>query len=243
MITGDYCECDNYSCDRYNGELCSGPDHGECVCGKCRCNSEWDVEGYSACECRASNESCITPFGEHIMKVCSGHGECVCGACRCEEGFSGRWCEECPACSDKCEQLKPCVQCQVFQSGNLTRTEDGMGSYICTDKTGQPKCKFNSMVVPRVEEMVTANTRSCRFVADDECSLTFVYGFRDYTGELQVRINTDLTISCLDPRCGRRRQRNVAILVVCGLGLFTFSPLCLRSLFSYWFDIYIRMPK
>ena len=92
-ISGDYCECDNYSCDRYNGELCSGPDHGECVCGKCKCNSEWEVEGYSACECRASNESCITPFGEHIMKVCSGHGECVCGACRCEEGFSGRWCE------------------------------------------------------------------------------------------------------------------------------------------------------
>ena len=73
---------------------------------------------------------------------------------------------------------------------------------ICTDNTEQPKCEFNSMVVPRVEEMVTANTRSCRFVDDDECSLTFVYGFRDYTGELQVGINTDLTTSCLDPGVG-----------------------------------------
>merc|ERR1740123_125641 len=43
VVSGDYCECDNVSCDRYNGELCSGPDHGECVCGKCKCNSEWDV--------------------------------------------------------------------------------------------------------------------------------------------------------------------------------------------------------
>ena len=201
-ISGDYCECDNYSCDRYNGELCSGPDHGECVCGRCKCNSEWDVEGYSACECRAGNETCFTPFGEHINKVCSGHEECECGECRCEGKYSGRWCEECPTCSDKCQQLKPCVQCQVFQSGNLTRTEDGMGSYICTDKTGQPKCEFNSMVVPRAEKMANANTRTCRFVNDDGCSLTFVYGFRDYTGELQVRINTDLTISCLEPGVG-----------------------------------------
>ena len=23
----------------------TGPDHGECVCGKCSCNSEWDVPG------------------------------------------------------------------------------------------------------------------------------------------------------------------------------------------------------
>ena len=44
-MSGDYCECDNFSCDRYNGELCSGPDHGVCQCGKCVCNSEWDSPG------------------------------------------------------------------------------------------------------------------------------------------------------------------------------------------------------
>merc|ERR1712038_1330094 len=104
-VYGDYCECDNFSCDRYNGELCSGPDHGECVCGKCKCNSEWDVEGYTACECRASNETCITPYGEHINKLCSGHGTCECGECKCEE-------------------LKACVQCQVFGSGELVGEKD-----------------------------------------------------------------------------------------------------------------------
>ena len=45
VVSGDYCECDNFSCDRYNGELCSGPDHGVCQCGKCVCNSEWDSPG------------------------------------------------------------------------------------------------------------------------------------------------------------------------------------------------------
>ena len=50
VVSGEFCECDNFSCDRHHGELCSGPDHGECVCGQCVCNSEWDVPGYSACK-------------------------------------------------------------------------------------------------------------------------------------------------------------------------------------------------
>jgi len=190
VVSGDYCECDNFSCDRYNGELCSGPDHGECVCGKCKCNSEWDVEGYTACECKASNETCITPFGEHINKLCSGHGECECGECRCqetEEGqYSGKWCEECPTCPGKCEELKACVQCQVFQSGELTRMDDGMGGYICTDEDGMPKCDFKSIVVPKAEDMVNADERTCTFIDDDDCRFTFVYGYKNETGELQV---------------------------------------------------------
>ena len=198
MVSGDYCECDNFSCDRYNGELCSGPDHGECVCGKCKCNSEWEVEGYTACECKASNETCITPFGEHINKLCSGHGECECGECRCketEEGqYSGKWCEECPTCPGKCEELKSCVQCQVFQSGELMRTDDGMGGYICTDETGEPKCEFNSIVVPKAEDMVNADERTCTFIDDDDCRFTFVYGYKNETGELQVRIVKDLAL-------------------------------------------------
>ena len=198
VVSGDYCECDNFSCDRYNGELCSGPDHGECVCGKCKCNSEWDVEGYTACECKASNETCITPFGEHINKLCSGHGECECGECRCketEEGqYSGKWCEECPTCPGKCEELKSCVQCQVFQSGELTRTEVD-GGYICTDEAGEPKCEFTSIVVPKAEDMVNADERTCTFIDDDDCRFTFVYGYKNETGELQVRTSNDFTVN------------------------------------------------
>ena len=235
VVSGDYCECDNFSCDRYNGELCSGPDHGECVCGKCKCNSEWDVEGYNipiqypisniqyprytACECKASNETCITPFGEHINKLCSGHGECECGECRCqetEEGqYSGKWCEECPTCPGKCEELKACVQCQVFQSGELTRMDDGMGGYICTDEDGMPKCDFKSIVVPKAEDMVNADERTCTFIDDDDCRFTFVYGYKNETGELQVRTMSSMYCTCvvhkfylLFCRCGFKRQRN-----------------------------------
>ena len=84
---------------------CAGEDHGECVCGRCECLPEWDVPGYTACECRAGNDTCITPYGEHVGKVCSGHGECVCGECKCLETedaqYSGRFCEECPVSFQK----------------------------------------------------------------------------------------------------------------------------------------------
>merc|ERR1712158_181749 len=141
-VYGDYCECDNFSCDRYNGELCSGPDHGECVCGKCKCNSEWDVEGYTACECRASNETCITPYGEHINKSC--------------------------------------VQCQVFGSGELMGEKDEYGVDKCS------LCPFKPEIVEKAEDLVQNDERLCTFIDDDDCRFTFVYGYKNETGELQV---------------------------------------------------------
>jgi len=87
VVSGDYCECDNFSCDRFNGELCSGPDHGRCECGQCVCNSEWDTPGYSACECRASNYNCINPYGHG--QICDGHGTCECGKCKCDKVMWG----------------------------------------------------------------------------------------------------------------------------------------------------------
>jgi len=46
-IYGPFCECDNFSCERYNSEVCSG-DHGRCDCGKCICNPGWSGD---ACQC------------------------------------------------------------------------------------------------------------------------------------------------------------------------------------------------
>jgi len=184
QVTGKFCECDNFSCDRHNGLLCSGPDHGECVCGKCKCNSEWDVPGYTACECRASNETCITPYGEHIGKLCSGHGKCVCGECKCDEDdngqYSGQFCEDCPTCPGKCQELKACVQCKQFQSGELHDVKDEYGVYECD------KCPFTPIVVEKVEDKIIDKEISCTFLDDDDCRFTFVYGYRNDTGELQV---------------------------------------------------------
>lgn len=94
-ISGPFCECDNFSCDRHNGLLCAGADHGTCVCGKCQCAAGWTGK---SCECKTSSDTCIPPGGGEI---CSGKGTCECGICKCfedtEQGrYSGRYCEKCP---------------------------------------------------------------------------------------------------------------------------------------------------
>ena len=64
-VKGDFCECDNFSCDRHEKRLCSGPEHGSCVCGQCSCLPDWTGD---ACQCPASNATCIAP------------GQCSCAA-------------------------------------------------------------------------------------------------------------------------------------------------------------------
>ena len=63
MIWGQYCECDNFSCDRRNNTVCSG--HGTCNCGTCECAPGWKGD---ACECSTDTNSCV----KHGLE-CSGH--------------------------------------------------------------------------------------------------------------------------------------------------------------------------
>lgn len=67
IISGHFCECDNFSCDRDQGHLCSN--HGTCECGQCVCNAGWTGP---SCNCRSSNETCIAP-GTTNGVLCSGH--------------------------------------------------------------------------------------------------------------------------------------------------------------------------
>lgn len=96
VIYGRFCQCDNYSCKRNNGHICSGKDKGSCDCGKCKCLAGWTGE---ACECPDTNTTCIAAGSS---EVCSGHGSCACGECQCNivDGYrySGKYCEECPSC-------------------------------------------------------------------------------------------------------------------------------------------------
>lgn len=87
QISGKYCECDNFSCDRHNGILCSGPDQGVCVCGQCECLPGWTG---TACDCRDTNATCIAP-GSIGEEMCSGHGICECGVCKCDVAEDGRY--------------------------------------------------------------------------------------------------------------------------------------------------------
>lgn len=96
LIYGKFCECNNFSCERVNGEVCSGPDHGKCSCGHCACLPGWKG---NACDCRDTTATCIGPTSKG--EICSGHGKCICGECQCitdENKYSGKYCEECASC-------------------------------------------------------------------------------------------------------------------------------------------------
>lgn len=92
IVSGQFCECDNFNCPRHDRKLCGG--HGICNCGVCQCDP-----GYTgpACECPLNKDTCISKNG----KECNGHGECICGKCRCytdKDGqkYSGPLCDICP---------------------------------------------------------------------------------------------------------------------------------------------------
>jgi len=161
-IYGQFCECDNFSCDRSERKICSGPDHGICDCGVCKCLGDWTG---SACECRNNTDTCTDP---KTGKICSGRGECVCGECKCfesEEGhYTGKYCEECPTCRTLCEAFKECVQCQVFGTGPLDELQCG-------------NCSFHAIDVEQLE--VKEGETHCIFIDDDDCKFQFKYLFVD----------------------------------------------------------------
>ncbi|CAG0892794.1 unnamed protein product [Cyprideis torosa] len=173
IVSGPYCECDNYQCNRHNDELCSGPDHGECVCGQCVCKPGWTGD---ACSCSMDTSGCQPPDGGSL---CSGKGNCTCGVCECMETeagkFSGKFCAECPTCPGRCEELKSCVECQMFERGPLTKEE-------CEE------CPFEVIPVEVIEER-SEDERQCTFTDEDGCRWYFAYGYNEHN-ELVVRAQT-----------------------------------------------------
>ncbi|XP_022079781.1 integrin beta-1-B-like [Acanthaster planci] len=160
QVSGKHCECDNFSCDRYKGELCGGPDRGVCVCDdktkRSKCNCRPGYKG-DACECSTRTDTCTASNG----LICNGVGTCNCGKCECNvsTAYRGERCEECPACPGKCEVNEDCVECKQFGRGLSQEQCDG--------------CPYP--VIPVDELPTDENSERCLYHNEDGCSVLFTY--------------------------------------------------------------------
>ncbi|KAF7657925.1 hypothetical protein LDENG_00020110 [Lucifuga dentata] len=134
--SGQYCECDNFNCDRSGNKLCGG--HGRCECRVCICEPMWTG---SACDCSLDTSTCLASN----KQSCNGRGKCECGTCKCTDPkFQGPTCETCPTCPGVCIEHKECVQCRAFGTGEKKDTCERDCSYFTMikvkdrDKLPQP---------------------------------------------------------------------------------------------------------
>ncbi|NP_001298213.1 integrin beta-PS-like precursor [Biomphalaria glabrata] len=173
-FSGPYCECDDYSCNQFNEQICGGPERGKCNCGKCECKLGYNG---TACECELSMEKCTTDKG----LVCNGHGNCTCGKCVCENQYTGFKCEQCPACPDKCLEYTPCVQCKAFKFGKLIQER-------CLRE-----CKMEIFFHDKIRE--GHGIQLCPIKDDDECWAYYTY---EYDRNGKVVIKAQITKVCPD---------------------------------------------
>ncbi|KPJ15040.1 Integrin beta-PS [Papilio machaon] len=157
------------------GELCSGREHGECVCGKCACKPDYTGP---ACQCPLDETPCLAPNG----KSCSGHGHCVCGQCVCDvdedRHYTGIYCEKSPALPRKCLDFQECVLCQVHKRGRLYNPDE-------PKECG--KCDLEPVIEEgRIEANQTLNENLCNYYDDDHCLYVYVYSYNE-TEHLHIR--------------------------------------------------------
>ncbi|XP_060081363.1 integrin beta-3-like [Ylistrum balloti] len=157
--SGEYCECDDYSCPFYMGKMCGGNVRGRCQCGVCQCGPDYTGE---ACGCSRMTDGCVASDGS----LCNNQGSCVCGYCQCNKDsiYRGVTCEENPA--NACQDLKQCIQCRVFRSGPLSSAE-------CAN---HPVC--SNLRIHSVEKFIESRSEYiCDFKDEDGCVAKFGYSY------------------------------------------------------------------
>ncbi|XP_026770671.3 integrin beta-3b [Pangasianodon hypophthalmus] len=187
-VWGKRCECDDFSCLRYKGELCSG--HGTCSCGFCQCYPDWSGEN---CNCSTRTDTCMSSLG----LLCSGRGQCVCGSCECTQpGAYGSTCDKCPTCPDACTMKKDCVECKHFQRGRLF--DDDSCARICRDE------------IRLVDDLVLhdKNAVNCTYKDEDDCVQRFQY-YEDNSGKSILSV-------VKEPDCPKGPDILVVLLFVAG---------------------------
>uniref|UniRef100_A0AAQ4QNN0 Integrin beta n=1 Tax=Gasterosteus aculeatus aculeatus TaxID=481459 RepID=A0AAQ4QNN0_GASAC len=191
-VWGKLCECDDFNCLRYKGELCSG--HGVCNCGFCQCAPDWQGDN---CNCSRRTDTCMS----HLGLLCSGRGQCACGACECTQpGAYGATCDKCPTCPDACTMKKECVECKHFKRGTLF--DGNTCSRICKDE------------IVLVDKIVLHDTNAvnCTYKDEDDCVERFQY-YEDTSGK-------SILFVVKEPDCPKGPDILVLLLSVAGAILF-----------------------
>lgn len=145
---GKLCECNDFSCPEYKGQLCGGPEHGVCRCRKCQCKDKYygDVCDQKNCTYFPKETQCKKDANSEI---CGGsdRGECVkddvnCYKCKCNKEFDGTYCEKCPNCEDgMCKRNADCVLCSTFRGKSLDECKQ------------EKKCEENVLEVQIVDDI------------------------------------------------------------------------------------------
>ncbi|KAJ8669749.1 hypothetical protein QAD02_001008 [Eretmocerus hayati] len=171
-ITGDFCECDDFTCPRGSNEMCSG--HGSCQCGECMCHAGWTG---AACDCSTNTDLCFVNGIE-----CSGHGKCECGKCECsndkENRHSGTFCHVCRECPSRCEEIRPCVLCKL----NLTELSPADCERACYGEG------IEIEIVESINIDFENDERACWGYDDQDCKYHFAYLYNITTNKLQTRL-------------------------------------------------------
>ncbi|KAL4234536.1 Integrin beta-1 [Mactra antiquata] len=145
--SGQFCECNDYSCPYHDNLMCGG--NGVCSCGECMCRDGYIGE---ACDLTTRNDSCISPYSG---KLCNGVGECIYGQCKCdpETSYKGLTCDKCPTCPGNCARNKDCVMCLLgeslqYNSQSCSKacvsTDVMIVQKLETDKEGELLCQYRS---------------------------------------------------------------------------------------------------
>lgn len=206
---GEFCQCDNFSCARFNDQVCGGPDRGRCECGTCVCKPGL---GGDDCHCRTSNSTCMPP-GENT-KECNGFGKCECGSCICTtEGRGGEFCEVCPTCpSERCDELKDCIECQAYKTG--PEYVEGKDCSSCAN--------VDTELVDDIDENPNAKhppgTHVC--VVRDSSGCSFVFTYEDGRGDTVISTaKAEKSKKCPEPTFSAYGVAGGAIGVTLFLGL------------------------
>lgn len=157
IISGTYCQCNNFGCDRYNGKICGGKERGTCKCGKCVCAKEFQGENCGQKNCTLGKKECISADGQ----ICSGNGECDCDTCRCHIGYSGKHCEKCVSCAKVCENNEKCVLCHT--------------PYNKGEKEDCGKCKLNIVLINDTIDPDKYGEKKCSVYLNETCRVYFSF--------------------------------------------------------------------